>query len=97
MTMIEAVPLSWVLTLAAILFCIGLFGVIAALFGPVAGVSCYQWARLELPSAVVVAVAATSTLWVIPLARWIEKDQPGFRQVAGTVLAVAGIAVLYLA
>ena len=69
----------------------------AALFGPVAGVSCYQWARLELPSAVVVAVAATSTLWVIPLARWIEKDQPGFRQVAGTVLAVAGIAVLYLA
>jgi hypothetical protein len=69
----------------------------AALFGPVAGVSCYQWARLALPSAVVVAVAATSTLWVIPLARWIEKDQPGFRQVAGTVLAVAGIAVLYLA
>lgn len=69
----------------------------AALFGPVAGVSCYQWARLELPSAVVVAVAATSTLWVIPLARWIENDQPGFRQVAGTILAVAGIAVLYLA
>jgi drug/metabolite transporter (DMT)-like permease len=68
----------------------------AALSGPVAGVSCYQWARLELPSAVVVAVAATSTLWVIPLARWIEKDRPALRQTAGTFVAVGGIALLYL-
>lgn len=68
----------------------------AALFGPVAGVSCYQWARLHLPSAVVVAIAATSTLWVIPLARFIDKDKSTARQVAGTVLAVAGIAVLAL-
>lgn len=68
----------------------------AAVFGPVAGVSCYQWARLELPSAIVVAVVATSTLWVIPLAKWIEKDHPGRRQTAGTILAAAGIAVLYL-
>ena len=66
----------------------------AALFGPVLGVSCYQWARLQLPSAMVVAVAATSTLWVIPLARFIDKDHPSLRQVLGTVLAVAGIAVL---
>lgn len=68
----------------------------AAVFGPVAGVSCYQWARLELPSAIVVAVAATSTLWVIPLAKWIEKDHPGRRQTAGTLLAASGIAVLAL-
>ena len=40
MTMIEAVPLSWVLTLAAILFCIGLFGVIVrrSLIGVLFGV-----------------------------------------------------------
>lgn len=68
----------------------------AALFGPVIGVSCYQWARLHLPSAVVVAIAATSTLWVIPLARLIDKDHATWRQVAGTILAVAGIAVLAL-
>ena len=68
----------------------------AALFGPVIGVSCYQWARLQLPSAVVVAIAATSTLWVIPLAKFIDKDHPSLRQVLGTVLAVAGIAVLAL-
>ena len=68
----------------------------AALFGPVIGVSCYQWARLQLPSAVVVAIAATSTLWVIPLAMMIDKDRPTRRQVGGTVLAVGGIAVLAL-
>lgn len=68
----------------------------AAMFGPVAGVSCYQWARLHLPSAVVVAIAATSTLWVIPLAKWIDRDHPTLRQVVGTVVAVAGIAVLVL-
>lgn len=68
----------------------------ASLFGPVIGVSCYQWARLHLPSAVVVAIAATSTLWVIPLAKFIDKDHPTLRQVAGTVVAVAGIAVLAL-
>jgi drug/metabolite transporter (DMT)-like permease len=68
----------------------------AALFGPVAGVSCYQWARMELPSAIVVAVVATSTLWVIPLAKLIEKDHPTFRQIAGALLAAAGIAALAL-
>ena len=68
----------------------------AALFGPVIGVSCYQWARQELPSAIVVAIAATSTLWVIPFARLIDKDRSTLRQTLGTLLAVAGIAVLYL-
>lgn len=68
----------------------------AALFGPVLGVSCYQWARLHLPSAVVVAIAATSTLWVIPLAKLIDHDHASLRQVLGTLLAVGGIAVLAL-
>ena len=67
-----------------------------ALCGPVIGVSCYQWARLTVPSAVVVAVAATSTLLVIPLARAVEKDVPGRRQVAGTLLAAAGVVWLCL-
>jgi drug/metabolite transporter (DMT)-like permease len=66
-----------------------------ALFGPVIGVSCYQWALLELESsAIVVAIAATSTLLVIPLARMVEKDIPGARQLAGTLLAAAGVIAL---
>jgi drug/metabolite transporter (DMT)-like permease len=68
-----------------------------ALIGPVLGVSCYQWAQLELgSSAVVVAIAATSTLLVIPLARIMEKDTPGLRQSIGTLLAVAGVVVIKL-
>ena len=68
-----------------------------ALIGPVLGVSCYQWAQLELgSSAIVVAIAATSTLLVIPLARMMEKDTPGFRQSVGTLLAVAGVVLIKL-
>lgn len=68
-----------------------------ALCGPVAGVSCYQWAQLELrSSATVVAIAATSTLLVIPLAKLMERDAPSPRQIAGTVLAAAGIILLKL-
>ena len=66
-----------------------------ALCGPVLGVSCYQWAlSLTGSSTIVVAIAATSTLLVIPLARMMEKDIPGRRQIAGTILAVAGVVAL---
>ena len=66
-----------------------------ALCGPVLGVSCYQWAlSLTGSSTIVVAIAATSTLLVIPLARLMEKDKPGRRQIAGTILAAAGVIAL---
>ncbi len=66
-----------------------------ALCGPVLGVSCYQWAlSLTGSSTIVVAIAATSTLLVIPLARIMEKDKPAGRQIAGTVLAAVGVIAL---
>ncbi len=66
-----------------------------ALCGPVLGVSCYQWAlSLTGSSTIVVAIAATSTLLVIPLARMMEKDKPARRQIAGTILAAAGVIAL---
>ena len=66
-----------------------------ALFAPVLGVSCYQWAlSLTGSSTIVVAIAATSTLLVIPLARLMEKDKPAGRQIAGTILAAAGVIAL---
>jgi drug/metabolite transporter (DMT)-like permease len=68
-----------------------------ALFGPVLGVSCYQWALTELGSStIVVAIASTSTLLVIPLARMVEKDKPRTRQILGSILAAAGVVVLKL-
>lgn len=69
-----------------------------ALCGPVIGVCFYQWGLLITGSStIVVAIAATSTLLVIPLARMVEKDRPHLRQIAGSILAAAGIIFLKLA
>jgi drug/metabolite transporter (DMT)-like permease len=67
-----------------------------AICGPVLGVSCYQWARLLIPSAMVVAVAATSSLLVIPLARVMENEKISPRGLIGSLLAVGGVAWLCL-
>jgi len=67
-----------------------------AICGPVLGVSCYQWARLLIPSAMVVAVAATSSLLVIPLARVMEHEKISPRGLIGSLLAVGGVAWLCL-
>jgi drug/metabolite transporter (DMT)-like permease len=63
-----------------------------SLMGPVFGITCYQWALGELgSSAIVLAVAATSAIFILPLARLIERDKPQLLEVGGTLLAVAGI------
>jgi len=63
-----------------------------ALCGPVLGVACYQWAlTVTGSSTIVVAIASTSTLLVIPLARLTEKDKPRARQLAGSLMAAAGV------
>ena len=60
------------------------------LWGPTLGVSCYQWAISETGSSpVVLSVAATSMLIIMPLARWLEKDTSNRKQIAFTLLAVA--------
>lgn len=60
--------------------------------GPVIGVSCYQWALVEIgKSAIVLAMAATSAIFILPMARFLEKDKPKAVEIVGTVLAVAGI------
>ncbi len=66
----------------------------AALFGPVIGVSCFQWALHTAPSAVVLIIVATSPLLVIPLARWLEQDRPRPIALLGSVIAVLGLAFL---
>lgn len=67
-----------------------------AVCGPVLGVSCYQWARLLIPSTIVVAVAATSSLLVIPLARVMENEKISPRGLIGSLLAVGGVVWLCL-
>jgi drug/metabolite transporter (DMT)-like permease len=63
----------------------------AALFGPVLGVTAFQWALGVAPSAVVLAFTATTPILVMPLAMWLEKDRPSQAAVAGALVAVAGV------
>lgn len=68
-----------------------------SLFGPVLGVSCFQWALKTMPSGLVLPVVATTPIMVIPLAFWLEGDRPDARTLLGAVVAVGGVAALSLA
>jgi drug/metabolite transporter (DMT)-like permease len=67
------------------------------LTGPVLGVTCYQWALSTTPAGIVQPIVATSPLVTIPLAAWIEGTRPRGLYYIGAVLAVGGVAGLYLA
>ncbi|MCB1206084.1 MAG: EamA family transporter [Verrucomicrobiae bacterium] len=71
-----------------------LFG--AALFGPVIGVSCFQWALQDLKSGIVLSVVALTPIVLMPLARITEGDHPTRLALVGAVVAVAGVVLLYL-
>jgi len=64
----------------------------AATFGPVLGVTCMQWALFFLPGGLCLAIIALAPLLIIPLSAWLEGDRPTPRSLAGTLLAVAGVA-----
>ena len=66
----------------------------AALFGPVIGVSCFQWALSSLQSGIVLAVVATTPIVMIPLAAWNEHDHPSRLAIMGALVAVAGVVLL---
>ena len=66
------------------------------LVGPVAGVGCYQWALATTPGGIVLPIAATTPLFSIPIAYWLEGDRPTRRAVAGSMVAVAGCIALTL-
>jgi drug/metabolite transporter (DMT)-like permease len=68
----------------------------AALFGPVIGVSCFQWALQDLESGIVLAVVALTPIAMLPLARITEGDHPSRLALVGAVVAVAGVVLLNL-
>jgi len=63
-----------------------------ALFGSTLGISFMQWAlSTSTPTAIVLAIIATTPLAVIPLARIFEGEHVSHRAVAGAAIAVAGV------
>jgi drug/metabolite transporter (DMT)-like permease len=63
----------------------------ATLMGPVIGVSCFQWALKDTPSALVLAIVATAPILVMPMAWFAEGDRPSRNGVLGAILAVSGV------
>ncbi|MEM9280310.1 MAG: DMT family transporter [Verrucomicrobiota bacterium] len=63
----------------------------ATLMGPVIGVSCFQWALKDTPSALVLAIIATSPILIMPMAWFFEDDRPTFLGILGAIIAVAGV------
>lgn len=66
----------------------------AAIFGPVIGVSCFQWALQSLESGIVLAVVATTPIILMPLSHITEGDHPSILSIFGAILAVSGVVLL---
>jgi len=65
-----------------------------ALAGPIIGVSLYQWALITTPSGIVLAIVATTPVFVMPLAWFIENDRPSWISLTGSVIAITGVIAL---
>lgn len=66
----------------------------AAMFGPVLGVSCFQWALVQVPALVVLSITATTPILIMPLSAIIDHDRAGRRAILGSVIAVAGVVLM---
>ncbi len=66
----------------------------AALFGPVIGVSFFQWALKSQESGIVLAVVATTPIVMMPLSAITEGDRPSLLSIFGAIIAVAGVVLL---
>lgn len=85
-------PLRGKVTWAVVALC-----AVTGFLGPVAGVACFQFALATTPSAIVLAIVATTPLVVVPLSWWSEGDRPSPLSVIGAVIASTGVAGLFLA
>ena len=69
----------------------------AAITGPIAGVSCYQWAIKSLDnSALVLGLTALTPIAMIPLAWWLDNDKPTPRSMIGALIAISGVIAIGL-
>ncbi len=72
-----------------------IFWVLAsATFGPIIGVSCFQWALESASSGIVLAIVAMTPIVMIPLAAVTERDRPTRLAVLGAAIAVVGVIAL---
>lgn len=68
--------------------------VMNGLAGPALGVACYQQALIDLPSAIVLSVVATTPILALPMQWAVEGRPPGWRAWLGGLFAVLGVIAL---
>jgi drug/metabolite transporter (DMT)-like permease len=68
-----------------------------ATFGTILGVTCFQWSLNNAPSGLVLSITATTPIFVMPLAAWLENDQLSRNSILGAIIAVIGVVFLRLA
>lgn len=68
----------------------------SALFGPIIGVSCFQWALQSMESALVLSVVATTPILIIPMTMYLDGEYPPIKTLIGAVIAVQGVIYLQL-
>ncbi|RBP47740.1 EamA-like transporter family protein [Roseimicrobium gellanilyticum] len=66
----------------------------AAMFGPVLGVSCFQWALIQAPALVVLSITATTPILIMPLSAIIDHDRAGKLAILGSFVGVAGVILM---
>jgi len=73
------------------------WGGLNSLFGPILGVTCLVWALQTLNNpGEVQAIQAVAPLIAVPFAFWLQGHKPPRLWYVGAVVAIAGLALLYL-
>jgi drug/metabolite transporter (DMT)-like permease len=67
-----------------------------AISGAVIGVSLLQYALKTAPTGLVLSIVATTPIVIIPFARYIDGEKVTMRSVVGSLIAVVGVAGLFL-
>jgi drug/metabolite transporter (DMT)-like permease len=69
---------------------------LAALIGPVIGVSLSLLAVQNTPVGVASVLTSLSPIFILPFSHFLLKERLGWQQIAGTLLAMAGVIILFL-
>ncbi len=68
-----------------------------AIFGPFLGVWMSLVAVARIPAGIAATLNATTPVWIIPNVMYFYKEKISLRAVVGAILAVGGIAILFMA
>jgi len=67
-----------------------------AIFGPFLGVWLSQIAIKYAPTGIAATILSTTPIFLIPVSAWVEKEKATAKAVCGALVAVAGVAILFI-